>query len=130
MPSAEENVYSELVGFAGLQALVANTDSPVTYKIYPAEQPHDTTMPSVVYARTFGTREVLLSDGGGTGVERVSFRFTAWSKTALEAASVAEQIRLALAAATFHTVVELSRTAFDPDTKLHSFIYDIAVWHR
>jgi hypothetical protein len=130
MAAAEENLYTELTGFAGLQALVANSDSPITYRVYPLLMPQDGTLPAVVYQRIVGTREVTLADSGGSGVERVLFQLTSWATTLDAAHDVAEQVRLALAAAAFEVVVQDNRTGYESDTRLFSFTYDIAMWHR
>jgi len=123
VPAAEVNVYEALTGFAGLQALVST-------RIYPSVMPQDVDKPAVVYFRVVGNREVLLADGGGSGVERVLFQFTSWAKSMSESYAVAEQVRLALAAASFETVVQVNRSGYEPDTRLFSFTYDIAIWHR
>ena len=130
MASAEENVYSELIGFAGLQALVANADSPPTYRIYPTVMQHGSDLPALVYFRAVGDHEILLADGSGGTPERVLFQFTAWADSMKSAYDVAEQVRLALAAASFEVVVQINRSDYEPETRLFSFTYDIAVWHR
>jgi len=130
MASAEADVYTALTGYAGLQALIPTTDSPVQYKVYPILMPQDVTYPAVVYQRIVGTRANLMADGGGSGVERVLFQFTAWATTMLAAYNVMEQVRLALVAASFEVVFQVSRAGHEPDTGLFSFTYDIAVWHR
>lgn len=130
MADAEANVYAALTGYAGLTALVNNGDSPLTYRIYPLVMPQDPTVPAVVYQRIVGSRILTMSNAGGSGVERIVFQFTTWSRTMNEAHDVMEQVRLALNAANFAAIPLSNRTTHEPDTRLYGMEYDFSVWHR
>jgi len=128
--SGSESLYSDLIAFPGLQALVANTDSPVTYRIYPYQIPQDSTLPAVVYQLIAGSRILTIADAGGTGVERNVYQITAWGETLDDADSVIEQVRLALKDSSRNYVPQSKRETFDPDTRLHGVEYDFSQWFR
>lgn len=128
--SGSESLYSDLIAFAGLQSLVANTDSPVTYRVYPYQMPQDSTLPAVVYQLIAGSRVLTVADDGGTGVERNVYQITAWGETLDDADSVIEQVRLALKDASRNYVPQSKRETFDPDTRLHGVEYDFSQWYR
>ena len=128
--SGSESLYSDLIDYAGLQALIANTDSPATYRVYPYQMPQDITLPAVVYQLIGGTRVISLADDGGTGVERNVYQVTAWAETLDSADSVIEQVRLALKNADRNYVPQSKRETFDPETRLHGVEYDFSQWYR
>ena len=130
MADAEANLYSTLSGFAGVQALVNNGDSPQTYRIYPMLMKQDDTRPAIVYQRIVGNRVVLLEGNSGSAPERIVFQITAWAVTMQAATGLIEQARQAFAAATYEVVPLSNRSTFESNTRLFGMQYDFAMWHR
>jgi len=131
MTTPTEAVYTVLNSFAGIQALVANGTSPETYRIYAILMPQDPIMPAITFQRISAEREALMTDAGGNGVERARIRITSWAKSLAECQALAEQVRLAMKAATTFKVVHLlNNDAFESDTLLYSVITDSAVWYK
>ena len=130
MADAEANLYSTLTGFAGVQALVNNGDSPQTYRIYPMLMKQDDTLPAIVYQRIVGNRIVVMDDNSGSAPERIVFQITTWAVTSNAANDLMEQVRQAFAAATYEVVPLSNRSMFESDTRLFGMQYDFAMWHR
>lgn len=82
-------LYSKLSTTAGLTSLVST-------RIYPDVMPQPPTLPAVVYQMISNEREER--HRGQTGDARPRFQITAWAVSAIAAAAVAEQIRLAVMA--------------------------------
>lgn len=123
--------YDVLQGFAGLQALVTNLDSPATYRIYAVVLPQDSVYPSVTYQNANSERMLTMSNSGGGGVLNLRIRVSSWANTLSDASEVAEQVRLALKAAT--TLQALQVVEFDQyeiDTKLYQTVSDYSVWYK
>ena len=87
MAEVEDAIYSRLIGFAGLSALVG-------IRVYPSLLPQKVTYPAVRYSRVSGER--LRSHSGASGLAMPRFQIDAWAETYDEAKAVAKQIRLAL----------------------------------
>lgn len=131
MTTPAEAVYSVLTGYAGLQALVGNGDSPETYRVYAILMPQDPTMPAVTFQKISAERQLTMSDAGGSGVENDRMRITAWSKTLAQAQAIAEQIRLAMkSAATFEALPVFETDGFESDTLYYSVITDYSIWYH
>jgi hypothetical protein len=73
---------------------------------------------------------VTLADSGGSGVERIDFQLTTFAETFEEAYDVMDQVRLALAAASYSVVPLNNRADYEPDTRIYKMEYDFAMWHR
>lgn len=130
--TADEDLYTVLTSYAGLQALVGNGDSPETFRIYPVVMPQEESdKPAITYQRITGARINTMSDAGGSGVQNILYQITSWSRTHKEAHAVIEQVRLALFNnTTFQTVPINNRDNYESQTKLYSVEYDFSVWHR
>lgn len=122
------NVYTTLSGHAGLKALVANTDSPVTYRIDPVQRGHSSTDPFVVYQQIFDSAYNVLNNSGGGGKRRVGMQISCFATTHKGAYALAEQARLAMRdSSLFTSSYTVSRDFFESDTKLYSVITDYSV---
>lgn len=133
MTTPTEAVITILNGFAGLQALVNNGDSPETYRIYNMSRPQDDAVPSITIRKVAQSRENTMAESGGAGVENMRARFTIYAETLSEAEAVAEQARLALkaaASATFKAVQVFMIDNYEDDTHLYQVIVDHSIWYR
>jgi hypothetical protein len=131
MTTPTEAVYSVLSAFAGVQALVGNGDSPETYRIHAILMPQDSSMPAITFQRVSDERINTMSDAGGNGVVRDRIRITSWAKSIAETQALAEQIRLAMkAATTFESLQVFETDDFESDTLYYSTISDYSVWYH
>ena len=131
MTTPTEAVYTVLSGYAGLQALVGNGDSPETYRIHAILMPQDQSVPAVTFQRVSDERVLTMTDAGGAGVVRDRIRITSWSKTLGEAQAVAEQVRLAMiSATTFKSLQVFEADDREIDTLLYSVVSDYSVWYK
>jgi hypothetical protein len=122
------NIYTTLSSHAGLQALVANTDSPVTYRIDPVQRGHTATDPYLVYQQIVDVAFNILENSGGGGKRRARIQLSAFAPTHKAAYAVAEQARLAMRDATLFTSAYISTIDFyESDTKLYSVVTDYSV---
>ena len=115
--SFSSDLYARLRGHAGLSALVGDG-------IYPLCLPQNPMLPAVVYQRISGQRvQNLTRDTGGP--QRVRVQITAWAEDVDTANSVAEQVRLAMEAATgWRALHALDVEQYEPDTGLYSVVAD------
>ena len=90
MTVLEESLYSYLVNYTGLVALVSD-------RVYPFVMPDDATLPNVTFQRIDTPRE-LSHDSSGIGNELAHprFQFDAWAETYASAKAINEQVRAAL----------------------------------
>jgi Protein of unknown function (DUF3168) len=133
MTTPMQAVYSVLGAYAGLQALLTNGDSPPTYRIYNLVAPQSVDAPFLVIQKIAQTRQNTLAQGAGNGVENSRVQCTAYADTISTAEAVAEQVRLALAAAegtSFAAVQVFNTDQYDADTQLYQVIVDYSVWYR
>jgi len=127
MSSAE--LYSDLISFAGLQALLGNGDSPETYRVYPSVAPQGVETPYLIYQLVSGNRQVPLTDAGGTGVENNLYQLSAFGNTLEIVDDVAEQARLALADSSANEYVPINkREWYETETRLFVVQYDFSQW--
>ena len=122
------NIYTTLSGHAGLMALVANTDSPVTYRIDPVQRGQAGTDPFVVYEQVWDQAFNHLTNSGGGGKRNARIQISSFAPTHKAAYAVAEQARLAMRDATLFSSSYISTVDFyEPDTKLYAVITDYSV---
>ena len=129
MADVTQALYTQLSGTAGLTALVST-------RIYPDLMPQSPTLPAVVYQMISNVREER--HGGQTGDARPRFQITCWASTALAAAAVATQVRLAVMAmsGTVAAVVIVGvwnageNRGYEPDTLRYYAAIDFFVSHR
>lgn len=123
-----EALFYQLTHTAGVTALVST-------RVYPDLMPQNPTMPAVVYQMIDNVREER--HRGQTGDARPKFQLTCWGTTALSAAAVAVQVRLAIMAmsgsvnsVTIKGVWNANETrGYEPDTQLHYVAIDFVVAH-
>ena len=126
--SLPANIYTTLSGYAGIKSLVANSDSPVTYRIDPIQRGHSGTDPFIVYQQVSDSSFNHLSNAGGGGKRNVRMQIASFAPTHKSAYELAEQVRLAMSSATlFSSVYILTLDSFEADTKLYSVITDYSV---
>ena len=115
--SAETELYAALSSAAGLAALVAD-------RIYPDGIPQDQGMPAVVFSRK--ETEPIYSLGSELLGERAVLMVGSWAESRTQAEPVADQVRLALAAAG----VPFSNrgSGFDPDVGAHAVTISCDWW--
>lgn len=122
------NIYSTLSNHAGLQALVANADSPVTYRIDPVQRGQSGADPYVVYEQVWDQAYNHLTNSGGGGKRNARIQISSFAPTHKAAYAVAEQVRLAMRDATTYSSVYISTVDFyESDTKLYAVITDYSV---
>jgi hypothetical protein len=122
LSSFEESLYSTLTGYAGLTALVST-------RVYPQVIPQGATMPLLVYTRVSTTREQAFGSGQDIVTSRPRFQFDAWAHSALEAATISEQLRACLQASSYAVTFDNEFALRDPDTGLHRHVTDAFVAH-
>ena len=122
------NIYTTLSSYAGIRALVANADSPVTYRIDPVQRGHSGTDPFIVYQQIFDRSINVLNNSGGGGKRNVRVQIKSFSPTHKAAYALAEQVRQSMAAATLFTSSYITSIDFyEPDTKLYSVLTEYSV---
>ena len=131
MTTITEAVKAALDAYAPLQAQVGNGDSPETYRIHPVIAPQDTDKPFVVFHKISGERLLTLSDAGGTGVENMRYRITAYDGELIDAQAVMDNVRKALAAAaTLSVWFQFETDDYELDTGLYSVTQDYSIWYK
>lgn len=131
MTTPTEAVFAILNAHEGIQALVGNGDSPETYRIYPILMPQDSAVPTLTFVRVSDERQLTMADSGGNGVVRDRIRVTSWAKTLAETQALAEQVRLAMDAATTFDALQVFETdESESDTLLYSTVSDYSVWYH
>ena len=129
MSDITEALYEKLSTTAGLTALVST-------RIYPDVMPQPPTMPAVTYQLISNVREER--HRGQTGDARPRIQLTCWAATALGAAAVAEQVRLAVMAmsGTIESVVisgvwnDGETRGYEPDTQRYFDAIDFLIAHK
>lgn len=127
-----EAVKTQLEATAGLTALVGSGSAA---RIYPELLPQSPTMPAVTYQMISNVREER--HRGQTGDARPRFQFTCWAATALSAAAVATQVRLAVmgmtgtvASVVIKGVWNAGETrGYEPDTARYFASIDLFISH-
>lgn len=123
-----EALYTKLSSTAGLTALVST-------RIYPDLMPQSPTLPAVTYQMISNVREER--HRGQTGDARPRFQLTCWAATALAAAAVANQVRLAVMAMS-GTIAAVAITGvwnagetrgYEPDTLRYFSAIDFFIAH-
>jgi len=118
----EDDIFTVLSNYAGLSALVVA-------RIYPIKAPQKPTYPMIVYTR-ISNNEVNALDGSA-GLANSRFQMTTFAGTYSSASAVADQIKLAMASATFTNIL-ISRIDldFDDNAEKYSIVLDFSVWHN
>jgi hypothetical protein len=119
----EEDIVTALQGHGGLSALIGS-------RVYPVTLPDKVALPAVVYQRISAVREYAFGDlTAAAAVTR--FQFDCWALTALSAAQVAAQLRLALAGMldAYDVTVENDFDDWEPEAKRFRRIVDALFAH-
>lgn len=122
-------VFAALAGFGSLSALVGA-------RVYPSLAPNPVTKPYVVWQEIFETPSNDLSGSALTGtLSRFLIQASSWaegSRGPTIARDVDRQVRAAMIAATQFKalIVDARAMPYEPDTKLHCYQTDFAVWLR
>jgi hypothetical protein len=114
----EEDIYSDLSGFAGLSALIST-------RIYPLRMPQGGTFPAVVYTRVSGSR---INNLDGENIQNPRFQVDCWAESYSAAKAVAAQVESAFAAASFTSVLIADRDDRDDTTEIYRVSMDFSVW--
>ena len=121
-------VYTELSGYAGIQALVGNGDSPATFRVSNGVASQDTARPYLTYQVLFDTPYNSLTSADGEGTNRVRVQVTSYSDVESESYSLAKQVKNAMRlSTTFRSLYLNTVPGYEPDTKLFSVITDYSV---
>lgn len=121
-------IYTTLSGYAGIQSLVTNSDSPVTYRISNRVADQDTARPYLVYQVLFDNPYNTLASADGGDGNKVRVQVSSFSDVESEAYALAKQVRGAIAAATSLTSVYVGTFPnYETDTKLYSVVTDYSV---
>ena len=133
MTPTTQAIQTVLLAHNGLKALLANSDSPTTYRIYALVAPQGCDKPFLVRERLSQVREATMAESGGYGVDNQRCRFSIYAATLIECMAVEEQLRLALESgktSTFSAVQVFSNETFEDDTHLYRVIVDYSIWYR
>lgn len=129
--SFTSDVISELRGFAGIQSLVGNDDSPETYRIYNLVMEQGAAMPAIVIERLNASKHNTMTDAGGPGLQNVRLRVKSYSDNLDQALQLADQVELAFkASANLSCVPLMAFDQYEPDTKLYVVIADFSIWYK
>ena len=112
---AVQTIRDALVADAGVTALVGQRVSPIL-------KAQDTTLPAITLQRISIVPQNHLTGDGDLDYGRV--QLDVWATTYVEARSVADACRTALAA----YQLELESDDYDPDTETYRVIQDWSVW--
>lgn len=129
MSDITEALYEKLSTTAGLTSLVST-------RIYPDLMPQSPTLPAVTYQMISNVEEER--HRGQTGDARPRFQLTCWASTALAAAAVATQVRLAVMAmaGTIEGIVisgvwlSGESRGYEPDTQRYFAARDFLISHK
>lgn len=126
MPTtAQEAIYTVLSTYAGLVALVSQ-------RIYPNEAPQGEQIPLVVF------NEIALDQGTSThgeygadpSMDGVTVQVDCIAATPLEAATILQQVRLALGTSALKAVMRARRQLDrEEEADVHGMSGDFLVWH-
>lgn len=126
----DEALYSLLIAYAGLTALVST-------RIYPMHLPQQPTLPAVSYQRiSSGRRDV--HHGGITAVAETIFQVSCWATTLKSAKDIAAAVRTRMhgyngtvgSVKIFSSRVINEVDLYDPETNVYHVPVDVAVLHR
>lgn len=92
--SIETGLRTHLINDTDVAALVANSDSPTTYRIYPLRLPQGYTLPAISYQRISADRTHTLS--GPIGRVWPRFQVDCWAESYSTVRDLADKVRLAL----------------------------------
>jgi hypothetical protein len=126
--SIESIVFSALAG-SGAGALVANPDSPTTYRIYPEAAPQTTGWPVIVY-NIIGQEQAKSLGGGPASIARTLVQVDSYAKTQASARAIADAVTLALFGnfATFSGLHQNRQNLYDEQQRLFRVSQDFAIW--
>lgn len=124
----EQGLVTYLLGQAGVSALIGN-------RLHDLVLPQSPTLPAIVWQRIGGAEHDVAQDGP-TKLVSARFQFSCWARTLLEAAQLAEALRLALhgyqgpmGSDTAHAVFLMDdRDLFDAETGLRRRVLDFRIW--
>lgn len=119
----QASLYASLGGFAALGALVGT-------RIYPDIAPMGVATPYVVWSEVGATPVNGL--GGHQGLTQYRVQIVTLAGSALQARSVGEQVRAAMAAATDFKSIELDFASadFEEGSKAFGVRSDFSIWYR
>lgn len=99
-------------------------------RAYPLKAAESPTAPYLVYFRPTSEEENDISVNGGTGnAEITRLQVTVWSKTYLEAQSIAESVKVAMKGWSTSNVKILEFDDIDEETDLYGVVLEFSVIH-
>ena len=118
------SIFNTLGGHAGLAALVG-------VRIYPDVAPIGVAAPYVVWSEV-GNSPMNNIGGGTPDMNNYRLQVVCLAATALQARNVADQVRVAMAAATeFKSLeVDFASTDFEDGSKVFGVRVDFSIWYR
>lgn len=126
--SVESIVFAALTA-SGAGALVANPDSPTTYRIYADAAPQTTQFPVIVY-NVIGQEQARSLGGGPASIARTLVQVDCYAKTQAAALALADAVTLALYGnfASFSGVHQNRQNLYDEQQRLFRVSQDFAIW--
>ena len=113
----------------GIEATLKTTlSSLVGGRVYPDTPPDAPTFPLIVYQQVGG--EVLNPlEGGDPGKDHARVQVVVWSKTRLEASSIARSARTALVGSLAATTYAAPVSLYEEELKLYGSRCDYSIWY-
>lgn len=113
----------------GIEASIKTTLAAVAGgRTYPDVPPDNPTFPLNVYQQVGGA-VINPIEGGDPNLDNARVQIVTWSKTRLEASSVARQVRLAMTTTLSATLMGAPVSVYDEQTKLYGARADFSVWY-
>lgn len=106
----------------------AALDALVGGRVYPHLAPQNAILPRITYQEI--TVDPVNSLAGSSGLDAVRVQVDVWADSALEAATLAETVRTAMAAAAFKGLMESRFGEYEQETKTYRVSQDFRCWHR
>jgi hypothetical protein len=97
-------------------------------RTYPDTTPDTPTFPLNVYQQVGGA-VINQLEGGDPGKDNARVQVVTWSRTRLEASSVARAVRLALSSSLNATMMGAPVSLYDITTKLYGARADFSIWY-
>lgn len=97
-------------------------------RVFPYVAPPAAALPRITYARLVNTPEANLQ--GNNGLDAVRVQVDCWADNAVQAETMAQEVRVAMAGAPFKTLLLSDFGDYEPDTRTYRLSMDFRCWHR
>lgn len=96
--------------------------------VYPMLAPEGAALPRITFQRIATIPQNAL--GGHAGIDQVTMQVDCWASTKAGAATLAREVRLAIAAESFKPIVTNEYDGFEGESRLYRHTLDLSCWDK